>query len=122
MIAVVVYEEDLAENISEFLTNSFEREVVLLDSLEEVQSISLDGIELIIYLNRYDLTGEKLTSSLKDLTKYSNIPVILLVNDIARADLIDTPHHLLKLPFELDDLKKLIDSLDTAPVVIHHKS
>ena len=122
MIVVIVYEEDLAENISEFLTNYFEQEVILLNSLVELQSITLDSIELIIYLNRFDLAGDKLTSSLKARSMYSKIPVILLVNDVARADLINTPHHLLKLPFELDDLKTLIDSLNAAQALFNQKN
>lgn len=117
MIVVQVYEEDLAENISEFLATSLGAEVKLISSADELSQLPQDEVELIIYLSKYDLGGESLTKYLNE-SGLSQVPVILLVNDTGREDLANSTHYLLKLPFELEELIALINSLRPGPTVV----
>lgn len=119
MIVIQVYEEDLAENLSEFISTAIDEDVSIITETSDLERYTEDQVGLIIYLNKYDLAGDTLRNFL-DNSKFKNIPVILLVNDTTREDLDNTSFHLLKLPFELEELSDLISTFKTEKVT-HQK-
>ncbi len=111
MIAIISDDEALGSNLEEILNLEDHYPISLFFSIKDFSESNSEQFDLIIYNNSEDPDGERfrwylMANKLSDLT-----PVIFLNMVVNKGLKMDRPYHYIQLPFESEDLVKLVSVL-----------
>lgn len=106
MILIFSNDNALAENLHEMLEMNGAKKVMIREGHTIEQEDLEKGIELIIYHNKWDPTGEQFEQYLLS-EKLTDIPIIFLTIKERQNKIAN--HHHLELPFDLNELESCIN-------------
>jgi CheY-like chemotaxis protein len=112
-ILIVEDDADIREALAEAMSEAPGAEVIVavdgLDALERLRDGPRPAV-ILLDLRMPRLSGQELLDLLRADPRYEDLPVITMTAGIGRAEADDIVAHLQK-PVDLDDLRRIVESL-----------